>query len=91
MLVIGDFLQLPSSSFEHVTLTDSWCLLKFHELTEIVHQNSHPEFAELLNRVRVGKQTQSDIAAIHAVANTDIFEWPENLFRLYMTNHLVDN
>ena len=91
MLVIGDFLQLPSSSFEHVTLTDSWCLLKFHELTEIVHQNSHPEFAELLNRVRVGKQTQSDIAAIHAIANTDIFEWPENLFRLYMTNHLVDN
>ena len=57
MLVIGDFLQLPSSGgiiFEHVTLTDSWRLLKLYKLTEIVHQNSHPEFAELLNRVRVG-------------------------------------
>ena len=57
MLEIGDFLQLPSSGgiiFEHVTLTDSWRLLKLYELTEIVHQNSHPEFAELLNRVRVG-------------------------------------
>ena len=34
-------------------------------------------------------QTQSDTAAIHAVADTDISDCPENHFRSYMTNHLV--
>ena len=74
--------------FEHLTPTDAWHLFILHKLTEIVHQNSDPKFAELLNRVRVSEQTQSDIAAIHAMADTDIFDWPENHFRSYITNHL---
>ena len=56
MLVISDFLQLPSSGrmiFEHLTPTDVWHLFKLHELAGIVHQNSDPEFVELLNRLLV--------------------------------------
>ena len=34
-------------------------------------------------------QTQSDIAAIYAMTDTDISDCPENHFRSYMTNHLV--
>ena len=82
MLIIGEFLQLLSSGrmvFEHLTPTDTWRLFNLHELTEIVRQN----------KMRVGKQTQSDIAAIHVMADTDVSHWPGNHFRSYMTNHLV--
>ena len=92
MLVIGDFLQLLSSGWmivERLTLTDTWHLFKLHELTEIIRQNSEPEFAELLNRVHVGKQTQSDIAAIHAMADIDISDWSENHFRSYKTTNVI--
>ena len=64
-------------------------MFKLLELIEIVRQNSDPKFAELLNRLRVHEQTQSDIAAIHAMADTDISHWLKNYFRSYMTNHLV--
>ena len=75
MLVTDDFLQLPSSGwmiYEHLTPTDAWRLFKLHQLTEIARQNSVPEFAELLNRARVAEQTQSDITAMHAMADTNI-------------------
>ena len=64
-------------------------MFKLHELTKIVRQNGDPEFPELLNRVRVGEQAQSDLSAIHAMADSNISDWPENHFRSYMTNHLV--
>ena len=104
MLVISDFLQLPSSGrmiFEHLTPTDVWHLFKLHELAEIVHQNSDPEFCRITEQiVGIGEQTLSDVAAIYAMADTDITvlyamadtdisHWPENHFRSYMTNHLV--
>ena len=56
-------------------------LQNLHELTEILHQNSDSEFAELLNRVCLGEQTRSNIACIHAMADTNISAWPENHFR----------
>lgn len=80
------FGQLPSSGwiiFEHLTLNDAWLLIKLHKLTEIVCQNSDPEFAELLNRVCVGEQTQSDIAAIHVMTDTDISHWPKSFHIIY--------
>ena len=64
-------------------------MFKLHKLTDIVRQNSDPEIEELLNRVRVGEQTQPHVAAKHAMADTNISHWPENHFRSYMTNHLV--
>ena len=64
-------------------------MFKLHELTDIVRQNSDPEIEELLNRVRVGEQSQSHVAAKHVMADTNISHWSENHFRSYMTNHLV--
>ena len=92
LLVIGDFLQLPAKTmiFEHLSPTDAWYLFKLHELTEVMRQSGDPEFAELLNRVRIGKQTDEDVAAIHELENTDVSIWPENHLRSYMTNHLVN-
>ena len=69
--------------FEHLTLTGAWLLIKLHKLTEIVCQNSDPEFAELLNRVCVGEQTQSDIAAIHVMTDTDISHWSKSFHIIY--------
>ena len=92
MLLIDNFLQLSASVwiiFEHLTPTNACHLFKLHKLTKNFRQNSDPEFAELLNEVHFGKQTQCDIAAIHAMADTDISGWPENHFRSYMTNHLL--
>ena len=104
MLVVSDFLQLPSSGrmiYEHLTPTDAWHLFKLHELAEIAHQNSDPEFCRITEQiVGIGEQTLSDVAAIYAMADTDITvlyamadtdisHWPENHFRSYMTNHLV--
>ena len=93
MLVVSDFLQLPSSGrmiYEHLTPTDAWHLFKLHELAEIVHQNSDPKFCRITEQiVGIGEQTLSDVAAIYAMADTDISHWPENHFRSYMTNHLV--
>ena len=92
ILVIGDFLQLPASTmiFERMTPTDAWYLFKLHELTEIVRQSSDPAFAELLNRIRVGEHTDSDVDAIHDMENTDVSFWPENHLTAYMTNRLVN-
>ena len=92
MLVIGDFLQLPASTmiFQKLTPTDAWYLFKFHELKEVVRQISDPGFAELLNRVRVGEHTDSDVESIYELENTDVSDWAENHLRSYMTNYLVN-
>ena len=77
MLLIGDFVQLPSSGwmiFEHSTPSGAWNLFKLREITEIVRENNDPEIVELLNKVCVGEQNQSGIAAINAIADTDISE-----------------
>ena len=42
-----------------------------------------------MNRLRFGEQTLSDNAVIYAMADTVISHWPENHFKLCMTNHLV--
>ena len=39
--------------------------------------------------MRLGEQTQSAIAAIHAMADPDIFDWPKNHFKSFVKNHLV--
>ena len=42
-----------------------------HELVKIVRQSSDPDFAQLLNRVREGQQTDDDVIQTKALANTD--------------------
>ena len=87
MLLIGVFLQPRPSGWmnlEHLPPINAQHLFELHKLSEIVRQNSDPELV-----VRVGEQTQSDIAAIHAMTDTDISDCLENHLRSYMTNHLV--
>ena len=72
LLVIGDFLQLPPVKqlgvFMHARKGtykafngSLWQeLFKLHELVEIVRQSSDPEFAQMLNRIREGEQTNDD-------------------------------
>ena len=95
VLFIGDFFQLPpikqSTIFDNPTLTDAWYHFQLHELTEIVRQNGDPEFAALLNRLREGNQTRSDIKFIESLSETDTSTWPADHCKLFITNRLTDN
>ena len=82
LLVVWDFLQLPSVNQKGVFMKPSkgsyrsfngwlWEKTQLHELVEIVWQSSDPDFAQLLNGVREGQQTNSDVFQIKALANTD--------------------
>ena len=101
LMLIGDLLQLPpvkqSGIFKkanpgtYAALCPSlWHdLFELHELVEIVRQSSDPEFAEMLNRIREGKQTDDDIVQIKALADTDTSSWPNEFVKLYLTNYLA--
>ena len=73
-MAIGDFLQLPPVKQQGLFMkakTGTYAalhgclwqdLFQVHELVEIVRQSSDPEFDEMLNRIREGKQTDDDSA-----------------------------
>jgi hypothetical protein len=61
-----------------------------HELTEIVRQAEDPEFANILNRVREGKQTPSDCQALENLNNTDVSNWPYEPIKIFSTNRPAD-
>ena len=82
LLLVGDFLQLPPVNQKSVFMKPSkgsyksfngWLREKFqlHELVEIVWQSSDPDFAQLLNRVREGQNTNDDLIQIwlHGLTN----------------------
>ena len=58
-------------------------------LVEIVRQCSGPDFAQLLNRVREGQQTDNDVIQIKALANTDTATWPDEFVKVYLDNYLA--
>ena len=101
MMPIGDFLQLPPVKQQGVFMNarkgtyealhgSLWQeLFQLHELVEIVRQSSDPEFAQMLNRIREGKQTDDDLMQIKALANTDTSGWPNEFVKLYLTNYLA--
>ena len=73
-LLVGDFLQLPPVNQKSLFMKPSkgsyksfngwlWEKFQLHELVEIVRQSSDPDFAQLLNRVQEGQQTD-DLAQI---------------------------
>ena len=100
LLVVGDFLQLPPVNQKGVFMKVKkgsyssfngwlWEDFQLHELIEIVRQSSDPDFAQLLNRVREGKQTEDDVTEIKALANTDTSTWPDEFVRVYLNNYLA--
>ena len=103
VMTIGDFLQLPpvkqnaiyvnakEGTYEALSGSLWQELFKLHELVEIVRQSSDPEFAQILNRVREGKQTDDDVVQIQSLADTDTSGWPPNEFvKLYLSNYLAN-
>ena len=62
-----------------------WEKFQLHELVEIVRQSSDPDFAQLLNRVREGQQTDNDVIQIKALANTDTATWPDEFVKVIVT------
>ena len=57
-----------------------------HELVKIVRQSSDPDFAQLLNRVRKGQQTDNDVIQIKALANTDTATLPDEFVKVYLNS-----
>ena len=57
-----------------------------HELVTIVQQSSDPYFAQLLNRVRKGQQTDNDVIQIKALANTDTATLPDEFVKIYLNS-----
>jgi len=96
VVLIGDLMQLPPVKqkciFDGINFT--WDLFKLHELVEIVRQNSDPEFAALLNRLRETDDPEDisneDIETIKLLGDTDTSNWPTRYIKLYMFNHLVE-
>ena len=96
LLVIGDFLQLPPVKqlgvFIHTRKGtykafngSLWQeLFKLHELVEIVRQSSDPEFAQMLNRIREGEQTDDDLKQLNDLEHTDTSSWPNEFVKLYL-------
>ena len=100
LLVVGDFLQLPlvnqkdvfmKSSKESYRSFDGWLWEKFqlHELVEIVWQSSDPDFAQLLNIIREGQQTDNDVFQVKALVKTDAATWPDEFVKVYLNNYLA--
>ena len=105
MLCIGDLYQLkpvfdswvfqmPSEGTRALG-TNTWkeCF-KLFELKTIMRQKEHQPFAELLNRLREGKQTDADTDYISSKCVNDRFTDPEYPFKtvthLYCTNKAVE-
>ena len=66
------------------------CWNQLNVLVEIVRQSSDPDFAQLLNRVREGQQTDNDMIQIKALANTDTSTWPDEFVKVYLNNYLAN-
>ena len=47
------------------------------------------DFAQLLNGVPEGQQTNSDVIQIKALANTNTATWPDEFAKVYFNNYLA--
>ena len=66
-----------------------WEKFQLHALVEIVRQSSDPDFAQLLNRVREGQQTNNDVIQIKTLANTDTATCSDEFVKVYLNNYLA--
>ncbi|KAJ8048298.1 ATP-dependent DNA helicase PIF1 [Holothuria leucospilota] len=100
IIAVGDLYQLKpvmdSWIFENLEdgygalATNIWRnLFSVHELTQIMRQKDDQEFAELLNRLREGNQTQIDIQELQKCL-TNQAHLNNSIIHLYPTNALVD-
>ena len=106
VLAVGDFHQLPpvrkqpvyafsKDSYKRLNPTHLWRdLFLLYELTEIMRQKNSKDFAQLLNRVRLGPAhcTESDIQVLKSRETTsDCSDYPEDALHVFSSNADVDN
>ena len=63
------------------------------ELTEIMRQKDDAPFAEILNRIREGRQTEQDISVLNSrsvSSKSTNYEWLRNELHLFPCNAAVD-
>ena len=104
VLLVGDLFQLrpvgdswifANSSGDYSPLAENvWqALFKMFELTEIMRQKEDAPFAEILNRVREGRQTEQDISALKSrgvSSKTVDYQGLRNELHLFPCNAAVD-
>ena len=56
----------------------------FMNLVKLFRQNSDPAFAQMLNRIREGKQTNDDLKQIKDLEHMDTSSWPNEFVKLYL-------
>ena len=99
VLAVGDLLQLNPVGESPVFINNSYSLsnlagslwpklFQMFELNEIVRQKNDPQFAELLNRIRVGNATSNDIKELEELEQNDV---PKDSIQLFLTNSEVDS
>ena len=105
IILVGDLFQLRpvGDSWIFADLTEGYAplatnLWKTHfsmfELTEVMRQKEDHTFAELLNRVREGNQTEDDMTLLKSRSvsrNTDEYMTLKNSPHLFPCNEDVDN
>ena len=100
ILAVGDLMQLPAVAQKPVYFPPSdeiaaiygslWTsLFKIVELTEIQRQKGDTKFADLLNRLRIGEQTDDDI---HLLKTRQVYkssdDYPFNSIHMFTYNRL---
>ncbi|XP_044169485.1 uncharacterized protein LOC114973474 [Acropora millepora] len=99
-IAVGDLYQLPPirrravfENFKNDTfnLCHPWNAFKMIELTEIMRQKDDKQFAELLNRIRTGTQTEADIQCIQSRSIThSASNYPHDALHIWAENKPVD-
>ncbi|KAJ8379112.1 hypothetical protein AAFF_G00231170 [Aldrovandia affinis] len=99
VLAVGDFYQLPPVGKAKQLcvcegdVLDLWKDFQMVNLTEIMRQKDDRAFAQLLNRIRTKKKTDSlsvDDAALLTQAVAEIKDCPPDVLHIFATNKEVD-
>ena len=101
IIVVGGLCQLPPIHRKFVfepykndayNLYHPWKVFKLIELHKIMRQNDDQAFIELLNRIRIAKQTEDDINVIQSrsILPTDA-SYPTDALHIWAENAPVDN
>jgi ATP-dependent exoDNAse (exonuclease V) alpha subunit len=101
IIAVGDLCQLPpirkrfvfdSYKNQLFNLMHPWNVLKMLELTQIMRQKHDQLFIQLLNRVRIGTQTEDDIRVMESRSITpDDPNYPSDALHIWAENTPVDD
>ena len=102
IIAVGDLMQLPAVAQKPIYVFPSdeiaavygslWTsLFKVIELTEIQRQKDDQQFAQLLNRVRIGNQTEQDLNVLKSrQTSKSAAQYPVNATHMFVYNKMKD-